>query len=250
MGERLQYTRFGASVLALAVGLALAGCGASQGDDALPPSSSSSASGSVSSAPSNGGAQSGDGQSSSAAADPSASGDWWPEQQKTMATGQEFPADYEPATLEHPARNVPKPVMPEEANQETEAGAQAFLDYYADAGWYAYQTGDTSLMRAIVTPDCEKCLSEMDLVDEIYSKGDWAAGSDERSEIQENSFFETAGGYYSLPVNVTNNGAKLVSNGKVLQEFLPYNAPDRFNVNIKFVDGNWLYLTASPRGES
>ncbi len=67
------------------------------------------------------------------------------------------PADYVPASLDGPAQNVPKPVMPALAKEESREGAQAFLDYWSDAMWYAYQTGDTSYARDIISPSCEVC---------------------------------------------------------------------------------------------
>ena len=165
-----------------------------------------------------------------------------------MATGQEFPDDYEPATLEHPARNVPKPVMPEEAKQETEAGAQAFLDYYDHAGWYAYQTGDTSHLRASTSDHCTKCLEEADVVERVYAGGDWAVGRDERATIIQNTFIKDSRGYYTMAVSASNNGALLIQDGEVTREFRPYKDENNFDVNLEFTNGEWIYLTASPRG--
>lgn len=242
MGDTLTRSKFAASLAALALGLTLAGCGDTDGT-----ATATAADGSASSSTSETGA--GSSESSASTPDPSASGDWWPEQPDKMATGQEFPNDYEPATLEHPARNVPKPVMPEAAKQETEAGAQAFLDYYASVGWYAYQTGDTSYMRNIVSPSCEICNKEMDLVDDIYSSSDWAVGSDERSRIVPGTLPAKVQGFYTVPVETRNGGAKLVSNNRVVREFMPFNEKNRYDVNIEFKEDNWIYITASPRGQ-
>ncbi len=246
MGDALKRRKFAASLAALALGLTLAGCGDT--NDPEPDDAATSAEGG--SSPASTETDGGSSDSASSSPDPSASGDWWPEQPEKMATGQEFPDDYEPATLEHPARNVPKPVMPEEAKQETEAGAQAFLDYYAYAGWYAYQTGDTSYMRDIVSPSCEICIEEMDLVDEIYANSDWAAGSDERNQIIPGTFPAATQDFYTIPVATRNGGAKLVSNNKVVREFLPFDEKDRYDVNIDFEENKWVYITASPRGQS
>lgn len=243
MAEWLQHRRFDAGVVALAVGLALAGCGTPQDGGASPPTSPSSAPGVTSSAPSGG-----SGQSAPATADPSASGDWWPEQQKTMATGQQFPADYEPATLDHPARNVPEPVMPEEAKQETEAGAQAFLNYYADAQWYSFQTGDTSLVRAVTSTHCEKCLEQYDEVDHIYASDKWASGGLEKIEISPNSFSQRMDGSYILPILTDNFGVKIIDDGKVSIEQVPQANSEDYDVALARQEQEWVYVTASPRG--
>lgn len=243
MGDALKRKKFAASLTVLALGLTLAGCNGTNDPEPSDTSSSESGSSSSSASASNGGAS----DSPSSSPDPSASGDWWPEQPEAMATGQEFPDDYEPATLEHPARNVPKPVMPEEANQETEAGAQAFLDYRTDAVWYAFQTGDTSLVREVTSDSCENCLSQFDRIDETYSDGGWIAGGYEGGEILEGGFIQGADGIYSLPVETNSSGVKVTDGNRLISQQNPFNTTEGFNVNLIFKDGKWVYVTASPR---
>lgn len=245
MGDALKRRKFAASLAALALGLTLAGC--NDTPDPEPEDTATSAGGSSSSSPeaSDGGAS--DSQTSSP--DPSASGDWWPEQPETMATGQEFPDDYEPATLEHPARNVPKPVMPEGAKQETEAGAQAFLDYYGDATWHAFQSGDTNTVREISSEHCERCLSEFEEIDSVYNNGDWFVGGSESVDIQSGSFVQRATGEYTLPISVKSDGLKIIENNKVTFEQEPFDESDSFDVTLVRENGSWVYVTASPRGE-
>lgn len=245
MGDTLTRSKFAASLAALALGLTLAGCG----DTDNPESDGTATTANGSASPSTNETTSGSSDSPASTPDPSASGDWWPEQPDKMATGQEFPDDYEPATLEHPAHNVPKPVMPEAASQETEAGAQAFLDYYDHAGWYAYQTGDTSYLRATTSDHCTKCLEEANVVERVYSGGDWAVGRDERATIIKNTFVKDSKGYYTMAVSASNNGALLIQNGEVTREFQPYNDTKNIDVNLNYKNGEWVYLTASLRGE-
>lgn len=174
--------------------------------------------------------------------------DWRPQEPTVLATGQKVPDDYEPATLEHPARNVPKPVMPEEAKQETEAGAQAFLNYRADAQWYSIQTGDTSLIREITSQDCEECSSQFENFDEIYASGNWAAGGFEQETIVTNSFIKRKDGGYNLPVTIDSYGMIEIQKGKITTQQSPFNESDRFDTYLYYENGSWHYLTASPRG--
>lgn len=245
MGDALKRRKLAASLAALALGLTLAGCGNSNDPEPGDTATSTSADGGSSPTVSETGDGSSDSPSSSP--DPSASGDWWPEQPETMATGQEFPDDFEPATLEHPARNVPKPVMPEEAKQETEAGAQAFLDYRTDAVWYAFQTGDTSLVRAVTSNTCERCLDQFNRIDNIYSNDDWIAGGYEKATILPDSFLKAPDGIYSVPVNLESSGVKTVEGGELTSQQHPFETDEGFNGNIDFRDGLWMYITASPR---
>ena len=49
---------------------------------------------------------------------------------------------YEPATREHRAKNVPKPILPEEANKNSVAGLHANIAYLAAAYIYGFNSGD------------------------------------------------------------------------------------------------------------
>ncbi|WP_147406040.1 DUF6318 family protein [Kocuria tytonis] len=159
-----------------------------------------------------------------------------------------MPDDYEPATLEHPARNVPKPVMPAEASEETEAGAQAFLNYRADAQWYSIQTGDTSLIREVTSTDCVECTKQYNHFDTIYSKGHWGAGGHEIEKIADDSFAKRADGGYNLPVAIKSSGLIVVKNRRITERQEPFNLSERFDTYVYYESGTWRYLTASPRG--
>lgn len=79
--------------------------------------------------------------------------------------------EYVEASADGPAQNVPKPQKPALADEESYEGAQAFLDYLADARAYAYQTGDTTLIREITAEECGNCYEEYDDIDAIYESG-------------------------------------------------------------------------------
>ena len=174
--------------------------------------------------------------------------DWRPEEPTVLATGQKVPDDYEPATLEHPARNVPKPVMPPEAKEETEAGAQAFLNYRADAQWYSIQTGDTSLVMEITSTDCAECLEQYEAYEKMYSEGNWAAGGFETAKIEPHSFTKRPDGGYNLPVRIKSSGATAIVDGKIPRRQLPFDSSEGFDVYLYRENAQWVYLTGSPRG--
>ncbi|MDO4918550.1 DUF6318 family protein [Kocuria sp.] len=233
---------------ALTGALALTGCG---GDDAAPPASAHGTSAAASTTP--GASTSEEGATSSSPPTAGASGsalpeDWTPEEPTVLATGQKVPDDYEPATLEHPARNVPKPVMPAEAKKETEAGAQAFLNYRADAQWYSIQTGDTSLIREVTSTDCTKCTEQYDYFDRIYEQGHWAAGGFETEKLLDESFIRRPEGGYNVPVAINSRGMIVIKDGKVSDRQESFNYDGRFDSYLYYENNSWFYLTASPRG--
>ena len=57
-----------------------------------------------------------------------------------------------PATTEHPAQNVPKPLMPDYINEYSSDGMYAFIAYWMEAVNYAYLTGDLKPLSQITDP--------------------------------------------------------------------------------------------------
>lgn len=174
--------------------------------------------------------------------------DWRPEEPTVLATGQKVPEDYEPATLEHPARNVPKPVMPAEARDETEAGAQAFLNYWLTAQWYAFQTGNTSYAREVTSETCSRCTDQFSRIADSYDSQKWMAGGNETSEFLPNSFRQRPTGEYTIPVEATSSGILVINDHQVVSRQMPYNSANALDVTLMYESGRWIYITASPRG--
>ena len=52
---------------------------------------------------------------------------------------------YEPATKEHPAKNVPKPKKPAGADEKSLKGLYLSIAFAVAATQYAYNTGDSSV---------------------------------------------------------------------------------------------------------
>jgi hypothetical protein len=157
------------------------------------------------------------------------------------------PADYVPASLEGPAQNVPKPVMPDLAKVESRDGAQAFLDYWSDAKWYAYQTGDTSYARNIINEHCEVCWGELDEIEKLYKSNAWAVDGRETIEMREDQIVRASDGIYKPVVATVYDGIKIVDSGKIVHEEPPKNdSEDVFLVYLDYIEGAWTYITAAP----
>ncbi|MCC3265427.1 DUF6318 family protein [Arthrobacter gengyunqii] len=85
-------------------------------------------------------------------------------------------AAYKPATAEGPAENVPLPVMPELAKEESKEGLEAFAKYWYTTIDYGFETGDLEPFKAINGPDCIVCASVFDIVGPGYRNEDWITG--------------------------------------------------------------------------
>ena len=86
--------------------------------------------------------------------------------------------EYVPASADGPAKNVPKPEMPEEMKEETPEGAKAAVQYWWDTVTYLQRTGDADLLRASSDEGCDFCRTYTRSIEKIYEDGGWTSGSD------------------------------------------------------------------------
>ncbi|MDO4259802.1 MAG: DUF6318 family protein [Actinomycetaceae bacterium] len=69
--------------------------------------------------------------------------------------------------------NLMPPELPDEAKQESAAGAEAYVKHYLEVNVYTWNTGDTALMKENFTPKCESCAQTTKRIDDFYSAGGW-----------------------------------------------------------------------------
>ena len=80
-------------------------------------------------------------------------------------------------SLKRPPVTDKAPEQPPEMNKADEAGAAAAARYYLNAYSYAWNTGDTTPIKAISDEECAFCQREIEQIDEFYSNGYWATGT-------------------------------------------------------------------------
>lgn len=68
------------------------------------------------------------------------------------------------------------PVMPEEAQEDSEAGAKAFVMHYLDTFNYATMTPESGLLDPLGDESCETCNAFIDIVAEYTSANERANG--------------------------------------------------------------------------
>ncbi|WP_180814603.1 DUF6318 family protein [Kocuria flava] len=127
--------------------------------------------------------------------------------------------EYVPASLEGPARNVPEPVLPALAKEESLEGAQAFLDYWSDAKWYAYETGDSSLVRKITSPHCRACEEEFSDIENVHKKGMWTLGGRDSLDIQDENLQRAIDGVYKPRAIYARDNGQLIRDSQVERAF-------------------------------
>ena len=85
-------------------------------------------------------------------------------------------AVYKPADAKGKAENVPVPVMPELAKENSKAGLEAFIGYWYAVKNHANQTGDITVLTALSTPECRVCIHMQRAATDSYRDGRWIVG--------------------------------------------------------------------------
>lgn len=83
---------------------------------------------------------------------------------------------YKPADAKGRAQNVPVPVMPALAKENSKAGLEAFIRYWYALGNYANETGDVSKLSTLSTQQCQSCLYFQKAATDGHINGRWLVG--------------------------------------------------------------------------
>ena len=86
------------------------------------------------------------------------------------------PGAYKPADANGKAQNVPVPVMPELAKENSKAGLEAFIGYWYEQLSYVDETGDMSAWLPLNSPNCRLCAQLQKSGEDAYINGRWIAG--------------------------------------------------------------------------
>ena len=149
-------------------------------------------------------------------------------------------AVYKPADAKGKAQNVPVPVMPELAKENSKAGLEAFIGYWYAQLSYVDETGDMSSWLPLISEDCRLCLRLRESAEDGYTDGRWLRG-----------------GKISVPVVEVlwrDNSIQSAKVQVIQQQIDYYNADgsigrssseasnDAFALFAKFVDGSWIVV--------
>jgi hypothetical protein len=80
------------------------------------------------------------------------------------------------ASSQGPARNLPRPVLPESAKQNTKEGFEAFTQYWFDVASYALENNEPDAIKNLSKPDCKVCNAYIEDSVETASSGGWWEG--------------------------------------------------------------------------
>ncbi|WP_208096988.1 DUF6318 family protein [Paenarthrobacter sp. MSM-2-10-13] len=98
------------------------------------------------------------------------------------------PPVYKPADAHGKAQNVPVPVMPELAKENSKAGLEAFIRYWYAQLSYSYETGSTDQLKPLSSSTCALCASLRKSVESAWLDGRWITGATIKSATIEADF--------------------------------------------------------------
>lgn len=85
-------------------------------------------------------------------------------------------ATYKPADAKGKAQNVPVPVMPALAKENSKEGLEAFIRYWYAQQNYAAETGETRAWTDMTDKDCLACNKILEGLQDSYINGRWLTG--------------------------------------------------------------------------
>jgi hypothetical protein len=83
-----------------------------------------------------------------------------------------------PASSAGPAANLPVPVKPALADENTAEGLEAFTKYWFELFSYGYETNDWAPFEAVTDPGCRTCAKYVDIVQSVYEKSQYIEGGE------------------------------------------------------------------------
>nr|WP_286158892.1 DUF6318 family protein [Arthrobacter sp. EpRS71] len=149
------------------------------------------------------------------------------------------PAVYKPADAQGKAQNVPVPVMPELAKENSKAGLEAFIGYWYATYSYAIETGDLALWKLLTNAEIPVAIAHEESVNLNYIDGRWIAGGKLTTPVIEVIWNSPATGTYSAKVQVIQEAIQYFDAGgtKGQKDSAATNTADA--VFAKYTDGAW-----------
>jgi hypothetical protein len=147
-----------------------------------------------------------------------------------------------PASSAGPAANIPVPVKPALADQNSAEGLEAFTKYWFELFSYGYETNDWAPYEAVTDPGCRTCGKYVDIVKGIYDKGQYIEGGSFTLEDFDTDFTVNTQG--SVQAFVTNGQSDITFYGSSGTAIRTDAAPDPV-VDVIFAvysENKWLLL--------
>ena len=149
------------------------------------------------------------------------------------------------ASSNGPARNTPRPELPEAAKKNTKEGFAAFTQYWFDTITYGLETGDSGPLRAASTAGCKMCGSYLTSIEEAANSGGWREAPRWTVSGFSSDFVKDANGRVE-GVFILDESASVVysAQGVIERRRQAGRLPGAQAIHAAFVGGNWTTAEA------
>ena len=147
---------------------------------------------------------------------------------------------YKPADAKGKAQNVPVPVMPELANENSKAGLEAFIRYWYAQLSYVGETGDLSSWLPLIAPECRLCLRLQESGKDGYTDGRWLAGG--KISVPAIEVHWTGGSVEAAKVQVVQDQIDYFNPEGSVGRPASTASNDAFAFFAKHADGKWIVV--------
>jgi hypothetical protein len=157
-----------------------------------------------------------------------------------------------PASSLGPAANLPVPVKPALADENSKEGLEAFTRYWFELLSYGYLTNDWNDFDRVTDTGCRTCDSIRDAVGQVYEQGRWLEGAKVEVVSFDTEFEPTTSG--SVTAYVENQQSRIhyfEDDGTPLRTVPKQDPPALDVVNALHEGGTWFLLDyGAPEGTS
>jgi hypothetical protein len=149
-------------------------------------------------------------------------------------------AVYKPADAKGKAENVPVPLMPELAKENSKAGLEAFIGYWYAQLSYVDETGDMSSWLPLISEDCRLCIRLQESAEDGYTEGRWLSGGKISTPVVEVLWRDNS--IQSAKVQVIQQQIDYYNADGSLGRLSSEASNDAFGLFAKYVDGSWIVV--------
>ncbi|NYI99935.1 hypothetical protein HNR19_000634 [Nocardioides thalensis] len=132
-----------------------------------------------------------------------------------------------------------EPTLPPEAEANTKAGAEAFVQYWWELVNYATATGDTAALRGVFGPACASCDAATSAIENVYANGGRITGRGYR--IESSKIVSEPGGAWAITADLS-VGRQAVRGAGELNQVYPAGTKSHV-MFVEFVRERWQVAT-------
>ncbi|MEG9248697.1 DUF6318 family protein [Arthrobacter sp. Soc17.1.1.1] len=154
-----------------------------------------------------------------------------------------------PASSAGPAANIPVPVKPALADENSAKGLEAFTKYWFELFSYGYETNDWAPFEAVTDPRCETCSNAVSAVKGVYANGGWVSGANSDVTTFTTDFLTNTEGSIGSYVEVVQGASKTYSSSGEVEADAPEGDPNFNAIFSAHLEGRWVMLDfGAPEG--